>query len=212
MSVSFNKTGVVSADMISEGLRCPFDNNIYTESDGSSWIRIAHHNNPAANLFNSADPFTFSVYKNANNWFCIALCDAVSKWELMIIQAAESSSTATKYRWIQTVNPMNAVYGDVDAADVTKITTTGYTAPAASYGGLYKKNATAFILCNNGTESNSWGRFGDWSGYQGGTAAYNSTVVKSGYVDLYLRIDNTSNVNKASVYKDKILANSIIEV
>lgn len=211
--MSFYKTGVVSANSVLDALRCPFDKQVYLEPDGSAWIRIVHHNNPAAARFASTDPFETLVYKDADRWFAAALCNSVTRWELMIVQAVNSGDTASKFRWIQTVNPMAAVFADVSAANVTKITTTGYTTPSASYGGIYKFNTKdTFFVCNNGSSGNWWGAFGSWTDYQGGIPGYNQVVVKSGYMDLYLRLDGVSAVDRASVYEDKITTDTLIEV
>ena len=80
----------------------------------------------------------------------------------MIKQKVTSTSAEAKYRWIQTKNPMTAAYGDVDAADVTKITTTGYT---STYGGISKnKNGgNTFLSANNGKSGNWYGAFGSYT-------------------------------------------------
>ena len=212
MGVSFYKTGVVSADSVLDALRCPFDKQVYLEPDGSAWIRIVHHNNPASIRFASTDPFETLVYKDADRWFAAALCNSVTKWELMIIQAVNSGDTASKYRWIQTVNPMTAAFDDVAAANVTKITTTGYTTPGASYGGLYKRNSATYLSCNNGNSGNWYGNLGGWTVWSTGIPGYNGVAIASGYIDLYLRLDGVSAVDKASIYKDKITTDTLIEV
>ena len=92
-------------------------------------------------------------------------------YEFMIKQKPTSDGTEAKYRWIQTVNPFTAVFGDVDVADVTKITTTGYSTHS-SYGGIYKFNSSAYFVANNGNNGNWWGAIGAWNAHQGGIPGY----------------------------------------
>ena len=210
--MGINKSGVVNANSFIEPPINVYDNNFYTESDNSIWTRIVHHNNPASYRFSSTDPFMASVYIDTNRWFIASLCDLVDIWELMIIQTQTSGGTVEKYRWIQHVNPMTAVFGDVDAADVTKITSSGYTTPGTSYGGIYKFNSNSFFVCNNGNSGNWWGAIGCWTAYDGGIPGYNQKVVTTGYIDLYLRLKIKTQSNRLSIYNSTISANTIIEL
>ena len=212
MGSSFNSSGVISTSEISESLINVLDSNFYCEPDNSVWIRISHQNNPTTNKFASTDTFTSSVKKSEDVWFNVALCNLVSTWELMIIQAATSDGAAVKYRWIQIVNPMTATFADVAAANITKITTTGYTTPATKFGGIYYANRNSYILCNDGNSNDWWGNIGGWTAYQGGIPGYDETVVSTGYIDLYLRIDNLPSLTKASIYNGGLSANTIIEI
>ena len=45
--MNISKQGIISASEFSEIPVNPYDTTIYTEPDGSNWIRIFHHNNPA---------------------------------------------------------------------------------------------------------------------------------------------------------------------
>ncbi len=212
MNVSFNKTGIITSDIF-EKLRNPFDPTVYYEPDGSAWIRVTHQNNPATNLFSSTDTFITSVYKDDNRWFYLSLCDLVSTWELMVKQMQTSGGTEEKYRWIQSVNPMEAVFADVASENVTKITTSGYT--SSTYGGAYKKKSNAYIACNNGNSGNWWGAIGSWSTHQSGIPGYNGKVITSGYLDVYLRINGDIKtyfeIENFSIYKDSITSDTIIE-
>ena len=206
MNVSFKKTGSVVSNIQELML-----NPIY-EPDNSMWIQIAHHNNPASYLFSSTDTFETSVYTDSNRWFHVSLCNLVTTWELMIIQAPLATDTAEKYRWIQTVNPMIATFSQVALANITRVTTSGYTTASGNYAGLYKDTGNrSYIICNNGTSGNYWGDFGGWTVYQGGIPGYSHNVITTGYIDLYLRIDNTDLPKKISVYENNIITNTIIE-
>lgn len=209
------KIGITQGQQINEInnlSQLKYDPNVYIEPDGSAWVRIFHHNNPVNARFTSSDTFATSVYKDANRWFNVQVCDNVTTWEFMLKQRAESTTTTeSKYRWIQTVNPMTASYEDVAAASITKITT-GYS--NFSHGGLYKKNGSTYLCTNNGTSSNWWGAVGAWTLSSGGNPSWASTVVKSGYIDLYLRIDNitTTLPQIAKSTKNNIwIAHTLIE-
>lgn len=208
--MSFYKTGTINTPNINESLYNIYDRQVYAEADNSAWIRIFHHNNPAENLFSSTDTFTTSVYKNTNLWFNISLCNLTTVWELMIIQARLSTDTAEKFRWIQNVNPMTATYSEVALANITRVTTSGYTTASGNYAGIYKRNFTSFIVCNNGTEGNWFGAIGSWTTWNSGIPGYNGGAITSGYTDLYLRIDNIK-LDKASIYNEAITSNNFIE-
>ena len=208
--MSISKQGIITTSEFSEIPVNPYDTTIYTEPDGSTWIRIVHHNNPASNLFVSTDDFEGYVYKNANLWFFASLCNFVvnGRWEFMIKQKTTSSATETKFRWIQYKNPYDAVYGDVDAADITKNSSAEY-ASSGTFGGIYKAtNVKAFFTANDGSSSsNWWGAFGANTAYQGGIPGFAQVVITSGYFDLYIRVGNT-----ASIYENGIGATEFIEM
>ena len=180
-----------------------YDINIYTESDGSKWRRIAHQNNPTSYKFASNNTFSTGVYIDANRWFDVDYCNQLTSFELMIKQKATSSSTEEKYRWIQSYNPMTATFAQVAAANVTKITTAGYS--TSSYGGLYPINSNTYLCANNGTQGNWWGAVGSWNAHQGGIPAWNGVIVTTGYVDLYVRVTdaNISNSWSSTIPSEK---------
>lgn len=197
MSVNIGKNSVVKSTTFSEFIENTYDKNIYVEPDGSCWIRIVHHNNPASARFASSDPFTSQVYKSADIWFNVALCNYITgTWELMTKQTATAGATETKFRWIQKYNPMTATYAQVASSEVTKITTSGYT--SFSTGGIYPINSNTYLCTNNGSQGNWWGAFGAWNTHQSGTPAWNGVVVTTGYSDLYLRLDTHTKILKVT--------------
>lgn len=187
-----HKTGVLDG-LINEFPYCPYDQQIYVEPDGSAWIRIYHHNNPAAAVFASSDSFTTSVYKDEDRWFYVSLCNLVDKWELMVKSKYTTSSTEIKRRWVQTINPMTATFAQVAAANITENTDTGYS--HSTWGGLYHIGSSTYLCANNGTNGNWWGAVGAWSQHQGGIPGWLGTPTTTGYNDLYLRIDNVQFSN-----------------
>lgn len=204
------KQGIINAEQFSEYLISPYDNEIKIESDGSLWTHMFHHNAPASNLFASTDDFTKALYKNENLWFAFSLCNNIDRWELLVVQASTANATEKKIRWTQPINPMIAVYGDVDYADITYITGSEYT--TSSWGGLYHRSGNAYLCANNGTNGNWWGATGCWTAYQGGLPAFFGEICSTGYYDIYLRIDNLANT-KATIVKDSaITANQFYEL
>lgn len=200
------KAGVLqSSAYLGNGDWMPYDQTIYTEPDGSQWVKIVHHNNPASKLFGSGNTFATTVYIDEDRWFNASLCDSVNQWEFMVKEAVAADGTELKYRWIQDANPMTAVYADVGSAKITKYTSEdGYNNFTSGWGGIYKKNSNTFLSQNSGTASSWWGAIGSWTAYQGGIPGFgNNTasthIIKTGYLDLYLRIDNLTFCETDSV-------------
>lgn len=182
-------------------------NELLIEPDGAIFEHIFHHNNPSANLFASTDTFTTGVYKNEHTWANFQVFNDLTSWELLVIQTQTTASAADKWRWIQTVNPNVAAFGDVDAADITKVS--GYSTWNANYGGLCIGNSgNTRYTQNNGTNGNWWGATGAWTAYQGGIPGYMGKLVTTGCIDLYVKIGDT----KSSLYRNQVdTFNTIIE-
>lgn len=218
-AISVNDTGVVTSKGISEInalAALKYDTNVYIEPDGSAWVRVFHHNNPGAGSFASSDTFTSSVYKDANRWFNVEVANYLDKWEIMVKGKFTATSDEWKLRWIQQYNPMTATYANVAAANVTKITTAGYSSSPSSWGGLYKNGSQTYLCANNGTSGNWWGAVGSYSVYQNGIPGWGPslTVTTTGYNDIYLRIDNISDTTTQHVRFEKsgmITASNFIE-
>jgi hypothetical protein len=200
----FDKTGIAKCNNFNEFNinRCIYpdsDLNLYSEPDGSSWIKVIKHNNPSANLFSSTDDFTKRIDKSNLSFNAYMFNTPVSNWELMVKQKATSSSDLIKYRWIQSVNPFTATYNDTVASKVTKITTNGYST-FANAGGLYHKGGETYFVINNGTNGNWFGALGSWTAFQGGIPGYPNTTITTGYIELYMRVDGKyDSVNKVSL-------------
>jgi hypothetical protein len=194
--ISHTRTGISKSSNISE-LPGKYDTNLYFEPDGSCWVRIVHHNNPTSYKFASSDSFRTGVYKDTNRFFDGSICDMVDKWEFMVIQQLTTTDTILKARWIQQINPNVAAFADVPSSAITRILTDGYV--SHGFGGLYYKNGSTYWCCNNGASNNWWGAVGAWAEHQGGIPAMqmggNSGIVKTGFEDLYIRIDNVTWTN-----------------
>lgn len=167
-----------------------YDKNIYTEPDGSTWIHIFHHNNPAASKFNEPTlDWTTGKYLDADRWYDVdqAMYHTLSPYELMVKQKTTNTATETKYRWIQTANPLTATWADVKPGTVTFNTSSGYT--NSSYGGMYLfKNTNLHMCIANGSNGNWYGGIGAAAAYNSGIPGFPNTTVTSGYIDLYMRV------------------------
>lgn len=172
-----------------------YDTVEYIEPDGSRWFRIFHHNNPAGGVFNSSDDFANGVYIDANRWYNVEqICDKVNKYEFMIKQQPTSSSVPVKYRWIQYTHPLAVTnWSQVQPAAVTRITTNDYNADASG-GGIYRRPGETItrLVRANYIDGNWYGAIGSWTAYQDGIPGVSPTVVTTGYMDLYIRVDNAT--------------------
>ena len=204
-----DKQGLVHAGLLSSDsdlIKLLYDKKLHIEPDGSVWAHIYHHNRPDLGSFSSTDDFANSVKIDDNRWFNATeiVNSFSSEWEFLIIYNFTQGGTVYKERWIQTKNPETAVFGDVDAADITRVTGNGYR--TGTWGGLYKKNSSAYWVMNNGTNGNWWGATGSFSIYQGGIPGYGGSITTTGCNDLYIRIDRFSStpthasIGRGSVY------------
>ena len=191
--------------------------NIIQEPDGSIWLQVFHHNNPAGGgLFSSSDTFTTGVYANENRWFNVNLCNKFNKWEILLKQKLTSDGTEEKYRWIQTNNPMVATFDETKTANTTFITTAGYTTPGSSYGGLWRQNSSnSYLVANNNNSGNWYGAVGAKVAYNGGIPGYNGKTVTSGYMDVYIRIEKDSWIASSGAKirdSQELVFNDFIEI
>ena len=186
---------------------CPtlhYDKDIYIEPDGSKWVHIFHHNAPTENgLFSTTDTFATGVYLDANRWYDIEqFVSHMSIYEFMVKQKRASTSDEEKYRWIQTVSPLTAAYADVSpsSGNITFNTSSEYE--SSSYGGmLYGTGANTRMRIANATSSNWYGAMGAVIYSSDNLPGYPKTMISTGYLDLYARIDNLPSL-PAKIIKD----------
>lgn len=184
--------GSISVHEISE-LSCRFDSHIYSEPDMTMWIRVAHQANPAstANLFASTDAFSTYVYKNENAWFDVAAFanSSFSWWELMIKQKGTATGTEDIYRWQQEYNPMIATYDQTGSSNVYRYPSGSRYTMHESYYGLHKHGTNTYLCANNGNSGHWWGAIGAWAQHNSGIPGWGATLVTTGYIDLYIRVN-----------------------
>ena len=185
----FNKNGVAKGKLLLEYLQ---------EPDGSIWEPILYHKNPAGQLFSSSDDFEHGVVKDSTMFFNFNVCKELTSWEFLFIQRIEAESEYKKYRWRQSKSPFTASYSDVSPSAVTRVTTTGYT--DGGFGGFYNLGSYSKFIVANNSNGNSYGRAGAWTAYQGGIPGYPNTVVTSGDIAAFVRIDGTNLSLKTKIY------------
>ena len=89
---------------------------------------------------------------------------------------------------------MIATWDQSKLANIDKID--GYSSWAANYAGLFRYNSgttphtNTYLRQANQTSSNWYGATGCSSAYNGGIPGFNGSIVKTGSIDIYLRIDN----------------------
>lgn len=210
--MAIGKNGVFSEKTLSETLLCHYDPAFYVEPDGSAWIRVAHHGNPAAAKFASNDPFASTVYKDDNRWFDVSLCNYLSGiWEIMIKQKSTPTATEAKFRWTQKTNPMGGTYEDVAPSSANIVRNSdGYTL-VSTYGGMYKLNNSSYLVATNGSKGNWFCAIGCWSAWNNGIPGFNGVAITTGYLDMYIRVDGFTNA-RASISKAGLYCREIIEM
>lgn len=182
-------------------------NEYIIEPDGSIWEHVFHHNNPSVNLFSQTDNFNIGIYKSSDLWFNFNVCNELTTWEFIFKQNLTTNSIITKYRWKQNKNPFLAGYNDVKPASVSRVTTTEYT--NGTFGGFFLKNNHTYFAIANSNSDNWFGATGSWETYNNGTPGYPNTVVTTGCMDAYVRIDE---LVKAKIYKSELIsANNFYE-
>lgn len=221
-NTGFEKCGIVHSKSFSE-LPAYFDSNVYIEEiDNSLWLRIFHHNNPVTNgRFSTSDPFTQSFYKNANLWWNMPFCNYIDKWEILIKQKKTSTGDLLKYRWVQSANPMEATFNEV-SPDKTRVELSWGDEYLYNkdVGGIRKLNSSnAYLAASYGSDASLfYGAIGCITAFQTGIPAYGETAnaassaITTGFLDLYIRIDNVnfSKFNiKASIAKNNTIYGNI---
>ena len=181
-------------------------NRIKTLSDGSVWLHVLHHGNPASNLFTAANCWN---YDNGSTLYSALWLLKNEEWkyngkyELLVCEKLTSSSSEAQYRWTQTSNPS------------TSSSITGFTVISGS--GTYF-NRGLLTNGNYGAMHNGntwWCCCGSYTAYQGGIPGMNG-VVTTGCLDLYIRITQDIFKNPESdlfsIYETGYVQNELIEI
>lgn len=193
-----NKQGIIQDNQFIEYLR---------EADGAIFYPVCRHVNPSAQLFNQTDNFANGVYHNSGLWLDTQVFNTLDSWELLWIQKTTENGVVEKYRWVQNKNPLLATWTDVQPGQVTFNSGNEYT--RSSYGGLFKKNSSSYLVIADGSAADWWGAIGCWTAYQGGLPGYPMNVVTTGEIDLYVRVpESYVRVNNLG----QVLAESYYEI
>ena len=111
------------------------------------------------------------------------------------------------------MSPFGTSYDAVKPASVTRVTTSGYT--DGGFGGLFKMNSSTYLVVANSNSGNWFGATGSWTAHNGGIPGYPSTTITSGFVNLYIRIDNTtvpSGVLDTKIKSELMQSSNFIEL
>ena len=218
--ISIDNNGVVNGSEICEFSildTLKYDPNTYIEPDGSVWVRVFHHNNPVSKLFNSTDDFVNSVYLDEDRWFNFQVCNYVSSYEFMAKVKRTTEDTLKKYRWIQSEPPLSATFALTKTNAITKVTTNGYS--EGLFGGIYHYNSSSYLRANDGTEAHFFGALGCYEAWGGGMPGWESKSkddsIITGFVDVYMRIDNITQTDPTCTKFKKsgaILSHQFIEL
>lgn len=173
---SIKKTGVVGVKNLIE----PSDNLILMP-DGSVFLRLLRHNNPASKIFtkyncwlNSSDTDLYSsliLLKNAD-WM-----KNLSEYEFLAFEKLTSSGTEAQVRWKQTSNPAttSSATGFQLVSGTAQYLTAGL-ANAGTHGCFDVDDANKWWCC-----------CGCYEAYQGGIPGFNG-VITTGYIELFVKI------------------------
>ena len=160
---------------------------MYMTYSGCTWVKVLHHNNPSANLFttgnckNNTSSNLFSRLYLFDDTDRFKMTDG--RYEFMVREKINSNSTENIGMWVQTSSP-------------TAGTVAGYkqlyksTAVSRDFGLVHQTTRTHFD-----NKASWWCACGSYTAYEGGTPGFWGTV-KTGYIDLYIRVDNTPFFNK----------------
>jgi hypothetical protein len=150
---------------------------------GATWLKVLHHNNPSSNLFTASnckdneDPNLFSKLYLFDDPSLFLRNNGT--YEFMVKEKLESGSTENIIRWKQSSSPTAATC--VGATIISKNISSHQT-----IGLVHQSTRTHFD-----NKSSWWCACGCYTAYQGGIPGF-VNVVKTGYVDLYIRIDGTN--------------------
>ena len=191
------QTGITKIDNYIE-----INDKIKVLSDGSVFLQILHHNNPTSNLFTVSNCW---LNNTTNLYSATILLKTIFKnlteYEFLVCEKLTSSSSESQVRWKQTSNP------------ALSSTLSGYTlisGSTTSNGGLMNKGT--YGCFHNG--NTWWNCCGSYTAYSGGIPGFTG-IVKSGYLDLYIRIPE--DVLKGNIedflkfFKKSILSTQFLE-
>ena len=167
------KNGVVGVKNFIE-----YSDNLKLMPDGSVFLKLLRHNNPASKLFtennnwlNTSDPDLYSSLIQLKN---VDWMKNLSEYEFLACEKLTSSASESQVRFKQTSNP------------ATSSTATGYQLisgnPPRDCGLMNKNTYGAF---HNG--NSWWCCCGCYTAYQGGIPGFTG-IVTTGYTELYIRI------------------------
>lgn len=168
----------------------------YVNYSGCTWYRVLHHNTPATKLFTSAngkrnddtDLYSRLGLFDSNTNFRMA----DNKYEFLVREKLESTHTESAATWVQTSSPTASTISGFQLLSSNPPT------PPRTFG-LTHQSANA-VFDDSGTNT-WWCACGCNTAYQGGIPGFYGNV-KTGYLDLYVRVDDTKYLGIAEVPSD----------
>lgn len=189
MNINVNKQGILQSQSFTE---------YHIEPDGSIWELCCAHINPSENIFNSSDTFSTGIIKNKNLYFNFNTCNSLTNnWEFLVKQKNTLTSNLKQRRWVQHYNPLlsETTYDNVSYANIES--NTAYSTDTK--GGIYRGSGNTYLRMNNGSNGNWYGATGCWTVYQSGIPGFFQDIITTGYLLIYVRVDNQDK-NNAKFY------------
>lgn len=222
-SNNFTKTGIISSSNITEHASYSYNDHDIIEPDGSNWTCVFYMDPQEAGSNGSWANYKSNIFADIDfdsihmNWYShMDILNKLTKFEFIYEQKQNASAAVERFRWSQTKNPLDCVFADAARANCTYVTN-GYTAPLSTYGGLWKQNgAKAFLLCNDGTSTHSFGQVCPYVTYNtssNGVQGWNAKWIGTGgYIKLWVRIDKNYANLPVSIKSNTIKAININEL
>lgn len=179
---------------------------IMVASDGAKFLQILHHNNPASNLFTSANCWcnnSTNLYSNLVLLKNASWLTGLSEWEFIECEKITSDATESQYRWKQTNNPaLTSTLSGYEVISGNPPRSMGLI-NTETYSAMHQGPSTWYVAC------------GCYTAWNGGIPGASSTAITTGYLDLYVRIPDSvlgTLADKVRFYTTSITGKQILEV
>lgn len=165
--------------------------------EGAYWLRVLRHSNPASGaLFTKSEAFRtiesrdlYSRLADITNFHTSS-----GVFEFLFRQKPLSTDNLVWGRWTQTSDP--TISSTLSGYTYVSGTASG---PNADLWGLVRKDGggkTALAVPGSGYW---YSACGSWTAWQGGIPGFAQTVIKTGFMELYVRVDGTVTGNLESL-------------
>lgn len=156
--------------------------------DGAYWLKVLRHSNPS----DLTARFSTSNYGNliTNPALYSRLSDIPKcrskegKFEFLVRQKPKETDSTAILRWTQTNDPTTTT----TPSDFVNIENCN-----SATQGIRKNGSSAYLTAYNPNATTNWfGACGAVSSHQGGIPGFNTAVITTGFLELWVRIDNTN--------------------
>ena len=167
----------------------------YMNYSGCTWLKVLHHNTPSSKLFTSSngkrnddkDLYSRLGLFDSNTNFRMPN----NNYEFLVREKLESTHTESAATWIQTSSPTASTIAGF------QLLTSSPGNPPRTFGLCHQSANAVFDI----STQDWWCACGCNTAYQGGIPGFWG-VIKSGYLDLYIRVDDTKYLGIADVPND----------